>query len=409
MLVKEINHQGGICTEGDQFALDIADEKPDGTIYLIPARLEDCEVPERLNRWQWVDLYEDNGFIKLLRSLKLRADAVSAVIEPEIYYEDDKGFESRLERIYTEGLAAFYTEEWDKACHCFQTILREQPGHLNASEKLAEAERQRNLANLYEQATKAVRTEEWGNAIQILETLSNQSANYEDAPQLLRIARNKKQLQKLYDEAKMLHAAQKWEAVVKVFGQITELDTKYTDPDDLLSSAQDEITLLNRKKELDDLYSLAVHKIDSGQLCEARDLLENIQQVEPGFRDTELILNRLVEEIEYQAEIRERERRIKDLYSQAHEFFLARKWQESLEVINQIYEIDADFFDLDRIVEQAQNELDVQQKIAKTEFRREAVVPVKPAKTPAVSKPNITLKSVGITLGISILVLPRGR
>ncbi len=53
------------------FALDVAEEKPDGTIYIIPARLRPCDVPGRLQRWQWVDLFEANGYQKLLRSLSL--------------------------------------------------------------------------------------------------------------------------------------------------------------------------------------------------------------------------------------------------------------------------------------------------------------------------------------------------
>ena len=42
-----------------RFALDVADEKPEGSIYIIPARLEECQVPSRLNRWQWVDIFFD--------------------------------------------------------------------------------------------------------------------------------------------------------------------------------------------------------------------------------------------------------------------------------------------------------------------------------------------------------------
>ncbi|MEK7404874.1 MAG: SUMF1/EgtB/PvdO family nonheme iron enzyme [Acidobacteriota bacterium] len=56
-----------------KFALDAADEKPEGTIFLIPARLEDCRVPERLSEWQWVDLHEDRSYEKLRAALKLRA------------------------------------------------------------------------------------------------------------------------------------------------------------------------------------------------------------------------------------------------------------------------------------------------------------------------------------------------
>src|SRR4051794_29605167 len=38
------------------FALDVADEQPEGAAYIIPVRLEPCEVPLRLSRWQWVNL-----------------------------------------------------------------------------------------------------------------------------------------------------------------------------------------------------------------------------------------------------------------------------------------------------------------------------------------------------------------
>lgn len=55
-------------------ALDLSDEQPDGTIFLIPLRLESCDVPERLRRWQWVDYYEPDGYDKLRNALRLRSD-----------------------------------------------------------------------------------------------------------------------------------------------------------------------------------------------------------------------------------------------------------------------------------------------------------------------------------------------
>ena len=55
-------------------ALDVADEQPEGAIFLIPLRLEPCEVPDRLSRWQWVDLFEPNGFEQLARALRKLAD-----------------------------------------------------------------------------------------------------------------------------------------------------------------------------------------------------------------------------------------------------------------------------------------------------------------------------------------------
>ncbi len=58
---KEIKH-----------ALDVADEQPEGVIFIIPARLDDCDVPERLQNLQWVDLFEPNGYDRLLGALRTR-------------------------------------------------------------------------------------------------------------------------------------------------------------------------------------------------------------------------------------------------------------------------------------------------------------------------------------------------
>jgi hypothetical protein len=56
--------------------LDVADEQPDGTIFLIPLRLEDCAVPGRLRRWQWVNLYEGRGYERLMQALHSRERAI---------------------------------------------------------------------------------------------------------------------------------------------------------------------------------------------------------------------------------------------------------------------------------------------------------------------------------------------
>lgn len=48
-----------------KFALDIADEKPEGTIYIVPIRLEKCEVPKRLINRHWVDIFQEHGYQKL--------------------------------------------------------------------------------------------------------------------------------------------------------------------------------------------------------------------------------------------------------------------------------------------------------------------------------------------------------
>ena len=60
-----------------RFALDVADEKPEGIIFLIPVRLEICSVPNRISRFQWVDLFQKTGYAKLRESLHLRMSDLS--------------------------------------------------------------------------------------------------------------------------------------------------------------------------------------------------------------------------------------------------------------------------------------------------------------------------------------------
>jgi outer membrane protein assembly factor BamD (BamD/ComL family) len=353
---KSVTKEGYVQKE-IKFALDIAEEKPAGAIFLIPARLEDCIVPERLSRWQWVDLYEENGFIQLLRSLKLRAVAVGAIIEPASYEDSDKETEQRLDQLYTEGLAAFYTEDWDRACHRFQTILSERPSHKNAAEKLAEAERRRSLAKLYLQAAEAYQTENWQVTIKILEELSQKSAGYKDVAQLLGNARKQKQLRELYAEARTLHTAQKWQAVVKVFEQISVIEPNYPDPDGLLTSAHEEVAEIKRIEELNSLYSQAVREMDAGQWFEARRLLEQVHKAQTGFLETERLLMKVEDEITRVEEHNQRNNQVNVLYEQAHGLLRSKKWRKALDKMEDIQKLEDQFLDKDGVSEKAKTEL----------------------------------------------------
>lgn len=67
---KEIKH-----------ALDVADEQPEENIFIIPVKLEECEVPNRLSRWQWVNLFEERGYERLMLALNARANEIAAQTE----------------------------------------------------------------------------------------------------------------------------------------------------------------------------------------------------------------------------------------------------------------------------------------------------------------------------------------
>jgi hypothetical protein len=57
---SSVNKKGYVQKE-IKYALDVADEQPGGTIFLLPALLEDCELPERLRHLHSVSLPRGRG------------------------------------------------------------------------------------------------------------------------------------------------------------------------------------------------------------------------------------------------------------------------------------------------------------------------------------------------------------
>jgi hypothetical protein len=96
---KSVTKEGYVQTE-IKLALDAADEKPDETIFIIPARLDDCKVPERISQYHWVDLFSENGYERLLKALEIRANTVGAVFElsqEESIHDDNDLWDEEIE------------------------------------------------------------------------------------------------------------------------------------------------------------------------------------------------------------------------------------------------------------------------------------------------------------------------
>src|SRR6266446_10392490 len=53
-----------------KLALDTWEEVPEGQIHTIPVRLDDCTIPEQFRKVQWVDLFNDLGFERIVRAIR---------------------------------------------------------------------------------------------------------------------------------------------------------------------------------------------------------------------------------------------------------------------------------------------------------------------------------------------------
>jgi serine/threonine protein kinase len=71
-------------------ALDIWQQKLESDIFLIPARLEKCEVPERLRQFQWVDLFEEDGWARLVQAIQIGIERRAQVTKPR-FQESEPG------------------------------------------------------------------------------------------------------------------------------------------------------------------------------------------------------------------------------------------------------------------------------------------------------------------------------
>jgi len=271
--------------------------------------------------------------------------------------EADRELEHRLEQLYTEGLAAFWVEDWDKAGRSFQAIVDTHPDFADAKTKLEQAKRQERLNTLYAQAQTAQAAKDWPGALGALEALVAEAANYKDAAALLKSARQQKQLADLYAEARRLHQAQQWQAVANVFAQITATQPDYADPDGLLPTAEREVATLKRKAELDALYSRAVRAMDAGRWQDAQKLLKQVKEQELAFRETERLLARTEAELAHEQQERQRQEQIATLYEQATGLARARQWRQALAKMQEIFKLDAQFADSDKISTRAQEEV----------------------------------------------------
>lgn len=98
-LSKQFN-QAGFRQKEVRLALDTAMEKPEGEIFIIPARLEECDTLESLRKWHWVDLFEGDGYEILMRTLQIRAEKIGVVLR------EDHGQSRKTSVLVNQGKSA---------------------------------------------------------------------------------------------------------------------------------------------------------------------------------------------------------------------------------------------------------------------------------------------------------------
>ena len=106
------------------------------------------------------------------------------------------------------------------------------------------------------------------------------------------------------------------------------------------------------------LYSRAVREMDARRWPEAQRLLLQVQQAEPGFRETDRLVARAEAEIAQEQAAQQRQEQITTLYEQAVGLARARQWRQALATMQEVQQLDPEFADPEGIAAQAQAEIE---------------------------------------------------
>jgi TIR domain len=147
-LTKNSVDKEGYVQKEIKFALDKALEMPEGRIFLIPVRFEECEVPFSLSRYQYVDLFDEAGYSRMMRALKFRAsqlERITVELSKTNVEEENLAFENaareKAERDAIEKAAQERTER-----EAVEKVAQEKAEH-QALEKAAQEKEKREAAD----------------------------------------------------------------------------------------------------------------------------------------------------------------------------------------------------------------------------------------------------------------------
>jgi beta-lactam-binding protein with PASTA domain len=105
---------------------------------------------------------------------------------------------------------------------------------------------------------------------------------------------HRERLDELYAHVRQSHQDQEWQAVVDLFDQIHTLDSAYPDPEGLLASAREGLALMRRVVAI---YDRGMQHKEAEEWPQALECLEEVQQLKPGYRETERLLLRVRHEL----------------------------------------------------------------------------------------------------------------
>jgi tetratricopeptide (TPR) repeat protein len=108
---------------------------------------------------------------------------------------------------------------------------------------------------------------------------------------------HRKRLEALYAQARRSYSNQEWQATLDLFEKIYAEDPTYPDPEGLLASTREALEVEERTQRVATLYEQGQRHIKAEEWQQALECFEEIQRLEPNYRETKALLEQTRQEV----------------------------------------------------------------------------------------------------------------
>ena len=151
-----------------------------------------------------------------------------------------------------------------------------------------------------------------------------------------------------YDRGVEHFDAGDWQEALDFFEQALQVAPSYRDARKLASVARNSLEKEKDQRmvssKLSMLYERAEEKLAEGQWQDAYDLLQEVLSLDAEYRDARSLSEQALAELVVVEEQRRQASALGALYRQGEKDFKAERWGESIELLSQVKDLDADYF-----------------------------------------------------------------
>jgi len=270
---------------GDWVALEVGTALQRGTP-VIPILVDGARMPERaelppsladLASRQAISLTHESFAADCTRLIETIEGLVGAQESPDVDLWADPD--------YPAARSALLQGQWSRAADGLERVLRRLPRNEQVLEQLDQARRRQSLVDLDQRARAAAVDGRWGVAVEALEGMQALEPSDEVAERLAE-ARRQLKVRSLQHDVRALAARGDWAAVIAADRELAALDPAATDFEGLSTRARQEL----RAARLDADYRRGVRQLDAGQWEDGEATFAALLALQPGFRDSEELL-----------------------------------------------------------------------------------------------------------------------